>query len=210
MNVKCLADFSFENKKVLELNRNWTPIGTTTLPKAIVKLVSTYSNGQPKARVVHPTEYYPITWADWSKIKPDDNEEFIRGSRSVFKIPEVIILSYFDKIKQPKSVFNRRTLFKRDQNTCQYCGVKPGYGELTLDHVTPKAKGGKTTWENIVLACVKCNSYKAARTPEEAGMQLRTIPAKPKYSLLKSETIKVDSWESYLGAAYWNVALTQD
>jgi 5-methylcytosine-specific restriction endonuclease McrA len=202
-----LSDLPFESKRVLVLNKNWTPLDTIPLPEALGKLVSTYDNGLPKAKVVHPTEYYPLTWADWSEMRPEKDEDVVRCARFVFKIPEVILLSKYDKIKKPRNTFSRRLIFKRDNYTCQYCGKKPGSEELNIDHVLPSSKGGLTTWENCVLSCVECNSRKADRTPQQAGMHLNRMPCKPPYAMMKGETIQVKSWEAFLGECYWNVPL---
>jgi 5-methylcytosine-specific restriction endonuclease McrA len=71
---------------------------------------------------------------------------------------------------------NRREVLRRDHHSCQYCGSKKS---LTLDHVIPRSQGGPHTWNNVVIACERCNSYKGNRTPLEAGMHLRTKPKAP-------------------------------
>jgi 5-methylcytosine-specific restriction endonuclease McrA len=86
-----------------------------------------------------------------------------------------------------------------------YCGDTPGTEELTIDHILPKSMGGKTSWENCVLACVKCNSYKANRTPEQARMKFYRPdykPFKPKFNLFKGD-VRVDSWQAFLGEMYF-------
>lgn len=203
-----LSDLPFESKRVLVLNKNWSPLETISLPEGLSKLVSTYDNGMPKARVVHPTEFYPLTWADWSAMRPENDEDVIQCARQVFKIPEVILLSKYDKIKKPRSTFSRRLIFKRDNFTCQYCGAKPGSSLLNIDHVIPSSKGGLTTWENCVLSCVECNSRKADLTLAQAGMKLAKIPTRPPYSMMKGETIQVKSWEAFMGELYWTTTLT--
>ena len=106
--------------------------------------------------------------------------------------------------------FNRRNIFARDGNQCQYCGKKFPTSELSLDHVVPRSQGGKTTWENIVCACVDCNVRKGGRTPKQAHMTLIRKPEKPKRSPLLSMKLsqkKYLSWQSFLDNAYWNVEL---
>ena len=78
--------------------------------------------------------------------------------------------------------FNRRNIFARDNNQCQYCGQKFPTSELSLDHVIPRSQGGQSTWENIVCACVECNVRKGGRTPKQAHMTLIRKPEKPKRS----------------------------
>jgi 5-methylcytosine-specific restriction endonuclease McrA len=104
--------------------------------------------------------------------------------------------------------FSRVNIYTRDAFTCQYCGERLDTEDLTFDHVLPRSTGGKTTWENIVTCCVPCNRAKANRTPEQARMQLRRRPSKPRY--LPLVTVQMDrrhvpeEWRPY-----WNVALEQ-
>lgn len=195
-------------KKCLVLNKNWTPVGTVTLQDAIIKLFSTYDDGTPKARIIEPSSYQTFTWDDWSKLRPLVTDEKIAASNMNFKIPEIILLSRYEKLPRPKVHFSRRTLYKRDKLKCQYCGCQPGSEELTIDHVVPRAQGGMTTWENCVLACVDCNRKKRDRTPKQACMKLLTEPKKPDMNFFRFDTIKpVKSWEAFLGEAYWNVGI---
>jgi 5-methylcytosine-specific restriction endonuclease McrA len=193
---------------VLVLNKGWSPVGAITVQKAIVMLWSEYANGEPKARIVDFPSYQQFTWADWSKFRPAATDEAIRAANISFKIPEIILLSRYERLPAPKAHFSRRTLYKRDHYTCQYCGARPGSEELSIDHVLPKSQGGGTTWENCVLACVECNSRKADKTPEQAKMKLLTVPKKPKASIFRCDLAKkIDSWQSFLGESYWSVPL---
>ncbi|MFX7620976.1 HNH endonuclease signature motif containing protein, partial [Acinetobacter baumannii] len=81
-------------------------------------------------------------------------------------MPEIILLSKYDKLPAQRVHFSRRTLYHRDNNTCQYCSKKFSTSDLNIDHVLPRSQGGRSSWENCVLACFKCNSKKANRTPE--------------------------------------------
>lgn len=197
-----------QNKKCLVLNKNWRPISAISLEDAICKVFSFYEDGTPKAKIIEPRTYQTFTWEDWSKIKPNFDEEKLVSSSCVFRVPEIILLSKYEKIPKPATHFSRRTLYKRDKNQCQYCGCRPGTEELTIEHVVPKSQGGGTNWENCVLACVKCNSKKANRTPQQAKMKLLKEPKKPKLSIVNFDGYKrVKSWEGFLGTAYWNVGL---
>lgn len=197
-------------RKVLVLNRGWHPIGVVTLEKAICLAVSTYNNGEPKARILDPTQEFRLfTWADWSALAPVVGEESIRSAKQDFRIPEIILLTRYSKFPNQRTNFSRRTIYRRDGNTCQYCGLKPGTAELSIDHVLPRSRGGKTTWENCVLCCTNCNRKKADKTPEEARMKLRRKPVKPKFSIYSGE-YRCKSWEALLGAAYWETELAHD
>ena len=76
--------------------------------------------------------------------------------------------------------FSRENVYARDHGRCQYCGRSLARPEATYDHVIPRSRGGPTRWENVVICCVPCNQRKGGRTPEEAGMQLRAVPVKPR------------------------------
>jgi 5-methylcytosine-specific restriction endonuclease McrA len=196
------------SNKCLVLNKNWTPVGTVTLQRAIIMLFSTYKDNTPKARIVEPETYQTFTWEDWSKIRPLATDEQIAGANLTFRVPEIILLSKYERLPKPKLHFSRRTLYKRDRLMCQYCGCQPGSEELTIDHVLPRAQGGLTTWENCVLACVECNRHKADRTPKQAKMTLLSEPKKPSHTLFRYDTLKpVKSWVAFLGESYWNVEL---
>jgi 5-methylcytosine-specific restriction endonuclease McrA len=200
-----------QHRKVLVLNKNWTPVGTTTLQDAITKVFSTYSDGTPKAKIIEPESYQTFTWDDWSKLKPLATDEKIATVNMCFRIPEIIVLTRYEKLPKPKVHFSRRTLYKRDKLTCQYCGKQPGSEELTIDHVIPRSQGGTTTWENCVLACVDCNRKKANKTPKQARMKLLKEPMKPNMSFFRYDMIKpIKSWEAFIETAYWNVEMPND
>jgi 5-methylcytosine-specific restriction endonuclease McrA len=116
----------------------------------------------------------------------------------------------YDKVPQQSVKFNRRNIFARDNNQCQYCGKKCPTSELSLDHVIPRSQGGPTTWENIVCACVECNVKKGGRTPRQANMSLIRKPEKPRRSPLlnlKLTQRKYMSWQQFLDNVYWSVEL---
>jgi 5-methylcytosine-specific restriction endonuclease McrA len=199
------------NEPVLVLNKSWTPINTIRLEEAITMLFKTEKDGEPKARIVDYPSYQTFTWEGWSELKPKLTDRFISSVNLQFKIPEVILLSKYDKLPKMTCHFSRRNLYKRDDYTCQYCGIKPGTKELTIDHVVPSSRGGKSSWKNCVLACVDCNSKKANRLPHEAHMKLRKEPKQPHVPLFRVDmTRRIESWEAFLGAAYWNVGIGDD
>ena len=126
-------------------------------------------------------------------------------------VPRVIRLLCYDRIPNRGVKFNRRNLFARDDNRCQYCGKKFPTSELSLDHVIPRRLGGDASWENIVCACMTCNVKKGGRTPSQASMKLTRKPVKPKnnpviHIHLSHE--RYQSWKQFLDHAYWSVELT--
>jgi 5-methylcytosine-specific restriction endonuclease McrA len=154
------------------------------------------------------------SWREVSAAKalfknPDD--DYVRTVHFEIVVPRVIRLLGYDRLPRQKVKFNRRNLFARDHNRCQYCGRRFSTSELSLDHVMPRSRGGQATWENIVCACVKCNVRKGGRTPAEANMRLIKEPARPKTSpvlSLKLTHRKYESWKTFLDHAYWSVELT--
>lgn len=117
--------------------------------------------------------------------------------------PSVIVSSgRFHDIRREIS-FTRSHVYKRDSYTCQYCGRTRSLHDLNFDHVTPKANGGKTSWDNIVTSCYSCNIKKGGRTPEQAGMKLQKKPSRPSWQEMVQHDIlseMVDeSWLEYVG-----------
>ncbi|WP_235927547.1 HNH endonuclease [Sandarakinorhabdus rubra] len=164
-----------------------------------------------------PLSYYPLSLWSWQTAvkaafleRVDIIAEYDREIASPsmrMKLPSVIALrQYVRPASHP--AFTRFNLFLRDRFTCQYCSV-PG-GELTFDHVIPRAYGGRTTWENVTTACAPCNLKKGGRTPAEAHMQLISRPEQPSTHQLQANGRAFpphychETWRDYL---YWDVEL---
>lgn len=194
------------HSKVLVLNKSWTPVNIYSMEDAIVKLSS---DGGTKARVIEPETYIPHTWEAWTKLRPQPGESFIRTPSMTIRVPEVIVLSKYEKVPNPKRACSRKRIYQRDNYQCMYCNDKLSSEELTIDHIIPRSQGGTTTWENCVLACFDCNMKKRNRTPEQAGMKLLTVPKAPKPGALFRYDLKkpIKSWEAFLGESYWNIPL---
>ncbi len=121
-------------------------------------------------------------------------------SQSVL-VPSVLLLRGYDRMLLQEMKFNRQNLLERDDYRCQYCGKNLPNKELNMDHVIPRDRGGKTSWENVVISCIRCNSKKSNRLPKEAGMRLLREPKRPPRrpfmtSLYGKEVDK--SWEYFL------------
>lgn len=127
------------------------------------------------------------------------------GIRSELYLAPVIASS--GKVKSPTTVpLTNQTLFRRDNNTCMYCGGKFPDRTLTREHIYPRGYGGKDVWENVVAACLNCNSNKGCRTPEEAGLELLAVPFRPnlfEYMYLTNRRILGDQME-YLQTRFNN------
>jgi 5-methylcytosine-specific restriction endonuclease McrA len=94
---------------------------------------------------------------------------------------------------------------------CQYCGGRFSSQDLSIDHVVPRSRGGRTSWTNCVLACIRCNVRKGSRLLDEARMTLISPPRRPPWSPCLSVTVtrRRASWEKFVSEQYWNVALEQ-
>lgn len=193
-------------RPALVLNRHWSPIQTTTVREAIGLIV------KGAALVIEPGTFRTHdleSWNDVSRARVRLETVVIRSARLALVVPEVIVLTTYAGQGERAVVFSRRNLFKRDHSTCQYCGAQPGPQELTIDHVLPRSKGGYSTWENCVLACVACNTRKANRTPEQAGLKLRKAPRRPSWKALATFPLRErrESWDQFLSRAYWEIEL---
>lgn len=191
-------------RPTLVLNRNWQPVNIASVARALTLVWN------ETARIVDPADYQLYDWHDWSRMDPGENEPVIRTVSQRLRVPEVIALIAFDRLPQSVVTFSRRNIFKRDRYTCQYCGRQPAPDELTIDHVLPRSQGGLSTWENCVLACVRCNHAKADRTPLQAKLKLRKTPVRPDWNPVYSQhAIRVESWSRFISQAYWDAELEE-
>jgi len=168
------------NFPVLVLNQNYEPLNICRARRAVVLIY------QGKAEML------------------ENGAGVVHSASQVFELPSVIRLD--SQVKRPRSQrkLTRLEIFNRDQYTCQYCGKQTR--QITLDHVIPKYRGGKHTWENVVSACVRCNRRKAGRTPAEATMKLLHTPAPPHnntYFYIPHHYLQVrQEWQKYLPVEY--------
>jgi 5-methylcytosine-specific restriction endonuclease McrA len=193
-------------RPTLVLNRRWTPIRTTPVQDAIGLVAKgTAVIIEPESFEIHDL----VSWNDVSRARLRFGDLAIRSPRLVLVPPEVILLKTYEGQGGRAVVFSRKNLFKRDRYTCQYCGIQPGPEELTVDHVVPRSRGGMSSWENCVLACVECNKLKADRSPVQAGLKLRRSPRKPTWKALVQVPARDrrESWDKFLSRAYWEIEL---
>ncbi len=197
---------------VLLLNRQYMAIHVVNVRRAFGLLLGGL------AEVIHIEEgqwanYDFESWREISELKAqfkEPLEDWVRSINFEIQVPRVLRLVHYDQVPRQRVRLNRRNLFARDSNRCQYCGKLFVSSELSIDHVVPTCLGGKTTWENVVCACVRCNVRKGGRTPHEAGLKLVTKPIRPKRSPLLAIQLgnpKYASWKTFLDAAYWSVDL---
>ena len=183
------------DRPTLVLNRSWQPVGVAPVARALVMVWNDV------ARVIDPDDFRMMAWADWARLDPPAGSPSIRAARVRLRVPEVVGLIRYDRLPSTAVTFSRRNVAKRDHHTCQYCGAQPGWEAITIDHVVPRSVGGASNWTNCVAACVRCNSRKADRTPDQAGMHLRKPPARPAWRpLYAAHGARVESWSRFLAA----------
>ncbi len=166
------------NTPVLVLNASYEPIHVCAARRALVLLFKGVAEAQ------------------------ESHQYVVRSPSTSFPAPSVIRLLEYRRIPRQTRSLSRKNILLRDHHTCQYCGRRGPAGELTLDHVLPRSRGGASSWENLVAACRPCNNRKGDRLPEEASMNLRKRP-KPftlhtSRSLLRQLGGQQTSWRKYL------------
>lgn len=198
-----IAYESVLSQRTLVLNRSWMAVTTTTVRRALSLVY------QEAARFICPDSYETHDFDSWAELAVARDEPCIRTVSRQFRVPEVIVLTIYDGMPKRRVAFSRRNLYRRDGFSCQYCGAQPGSEELTIDHVVPRSQGGRTTWANCVLACVRCNMRKANRSLVQAGLRLRHVPKEPRWSwdVEISVGVRRASWEHFLSDRYWNTEL---
>lgn len=165
------------SRKVLILNQDFTALTVCSVQKAFL-----------------------LVFSDKAELVTEVKNQRLRTVTRHFPMPSVIRLNKYVNLPHRNGVvLSRQNIFKRDGNACQYCGSPK---DLTLDHVTPRSKGGKSTWDNLVTACRPCNSKKGDFEPHEIGMYLKVRPFKPSFVMfLRDFSGKVsDDWVTFLGS----------
>ena len=196
------------NSAVLVLNRSYLPVHVTSVRRAFSLLY------QGIARAVSE-DYRTFDFEEWSQLSKASETDSIGTLGGRIRIPRVIVLVAFDRLPRRHVRFSRINIMTRDRFQCQYCGDRPSRQELNLDHVVPRALGGRTTWENVVTSCVDCNRRKGGRTPVQAHMVLIRRPARPRWTPLAHLMLtgaRHEEWRPFLNvvdASYWNVELRE-
>ena len=207
INPMCSLDCS-----VLVLNKNYMAVRIIGAKRAFCllfkQIAEVVSVGEGQYR-----SYDFESWCEVSEYRRNfepDGHDWVSTVDFQVAVPRIIRLLAYDRLPRGQVKFNRRNIFARDQNHCQYCGKKFPTSELSLDHVIPKSMGGEAAWENIVCACTRCNARKGGRTPQQAHMKLIKVPAKPKRNPLLHFHLgsqRYKSWKQFLDHAYWSVEL---
>ncbi len=197
---------------VLVLNRLYTAIRVVDARRAFTLLVKEIA----EVIAVEDGQYVNYDFESWTEIGElqrrceHDAHDWIRTARLTIAVPKVIRLLGYDRFPREQVKLNRRNIYARDANRCQYCGERFPTRELTLDHVVPRVQGGENSWTNLVCACVRCNARKGGRTPDGAHMRLIRRPIKPRRNpaiTIRLGSPKYQTWKAFLDEAYWTVEL---
>ncbi len=161
-------------QKVLVLNQDFSPISICTVQRAFI-----------------------LNYLKKTELVKSANGHRLRSIDQSFPMPAVIRLMRYVHIPYKGVSLTRQNIFKRDNFNCQYCGTSR---DLTLDHVIPKSKGGRSSWDNLITACRRCNTRKGDYTPDQAGFRLKTKPFKPTYLMFLREFsgYHCEEWLPYL------------
>ena len=185
----------------LVINRSWIPVHVTTVRRAITMVY------QEIASVIATDTLQVHDFESWISLPSPAVTRWIRGAGYTIPAPEVVQLRVYDRVPAHEAPFTRKNLYQRDQHTCQYCGRRGNPDRMSIDHVLPKSKGGRTSWENCVLACVRCNARKADRSLNDAGLRLQRKPARPRWSpyLSLSGNDRLQSWRRFTPDDLWEL-----
>lgn len=163
--------------RTLVLNAGYEPLTVVSFKRALVLVMN------DKASVIEHVVNDPV-----------------RAGRSAYERPVVILLTRYVRVPSARRVpVSRRGVLRRDGHLCGYCGKTAA----TIDHVMPRSRGGRDSWENLVACCLKCNNIKSDRTPQEMGWALRMIP-RPPYGTgwtVRGSERRDPRWEPYLALA---------
>jgi 5-methylcytosine-specific restriction endonuclease McrA len=193
---------------VLVLNRSYLPVHVTSVRRAFSLVY------QGVARVVDE-QYETFDFDSWRDLAIRAGDDSIGVVGGLIRVPRVILLTAFDRIPKRHVRFSRINVYGRDRSTCQYCGRRFPRTDLNLDHVVPRSKGGRTTWQNVVCSCLDCNRRKGGRTPQQAGMRLIAPPRRPRWTPMVGVLAGrrgYPEWRPFLSivdASYWNAELAE-
>ncbi|HZW07914.1 MAG TPA: HNH endonuclease [Phycisphaerales bacterium] len=200
------------DSKVLVLNKLYLAVRVVSARRAFTMLW----NDLAEIVQVENGHYNSYTFESWAELAEyqtkfeAEKHDWVRTVRMQIAVPRVIRLLGYDRLPAQNVKLNRRNLFARDRNQCQYCGRNFPTCDLSIDHVLPRSHGGGDSWENLVCACIRCNARKGGRTPEQAHMKLIRKPVMPKRNPLIAVRMGQDryaSWRAFLDHAYWSVEL---
>lgn len=183
-------------KNVLVLNRHWLPVSVVTPADAFCHMVAGTADGL----CISPDAMCTFAWDDWRKLDADSSPS-IGTKEGRVRVPTVIVLTRFGGLPMRRPGFGFRALWERDGGRCQYSGRPLAIHEADIDHILPRSRGGRDTWENCVISDRSINRRKAARTPEEADLTLirkPTIPRTVPVTITIENTHNINDWNHFI------------
>ena len=162
---------------------------------SVLKLDSSFK----PIEIISWEEAFLLTWLN-KAYAVEYSDTWVHSARKAFQIPSVIVLFRYIEEKFFTLPCTRKNLMIRDENRCQYCDMAFRDSDLTIDHVIPRSKGGKTVWTNVVIACKPCNQQKSDLLLSQTPFSLRRPPRKPSYRSIIKKRIKSSNvkWKEYL------------
>ena len=182
---------------VLVLNRNWQAINVRTPADAFCQLATNVAT----ALDVDGESIRPVTWDEWIRLPIREQDQSVQTVRGAIRIPTIIVAVNYARVPKRRPRLSTRTIRDRDGNRCQYTGRVLTPEEGSLDHVVPRSRGGRDTWENLVWSAKEVNQRKADRLPQEAGLKLVAVPRAPKdlpVTALLRNAHGVAAWKLFL------------
>jgi len=200
---------------VLVLNRNWQAINVRTPQEAFCMMATNVATGleieydaeaesdslRTSHSALHTRNIRPVTWEEWITLPIREQDEVVHTVRGQIRVPTVIVAVNYAKVPKKRPKLCARTIRERDGNRCQYTGRVLRPDEGSLDHVLPRSRGGKDTWENLVWSGKDVNSRKGDRLPHEAGLKLLSVPRAPKerpVSALIRNAHEIPEWKLFV------------
>lgn len=191
------------NSSVLVLNRHYSAVRVITTRHAFVLMFREVA----EVIDIEDGQFNNFDWESWCEMSQmrmaerQPHDDWVRAVNFDVLVPRIVRLTKFDRQHCTSLRLNRRNLFARDDHRCQYCGLVLPTNQLSFDHVVPRSHGGETSWDNLVASCIKCNTKKGGRTPQQARMKLLRTPARPTHNPLLAVKLgnpKYESWKSFL------------
>jgi len=183
---------------VLVLNRNWQAINIRTPQDAFCQMATNVATGLD---IEGANQIRPVTWEEWITLPIREGDNPVHTAHRDIRVPTVIVAVNYARVPKKRPKLSARNIRERDGNRCQYTGRLLQPTEGSLDHIVPRSRGGKDTWENLVWSAREVNQRKADRLPHEAGLKLLTAPRAPKelpVTVLLRNTHGLAEWSLFL------------
>ena len=183
---------------VLVLNRNWQAIDVKSPAHAFCMMANGNATGLD---IQEATDMRPVKWQEWLELPVRPEDFSVRTIRGLVRVPTVLVLARYNKVPRRRPKLSVKGIWVRDGGCCQYTGRALAPHEGNIDHVVPRSRGGRTSWENCVLADRRVNTLKGDRLVEEAGLKLRKMPEQPKelpvtYFIRNAHNVR--DWDHFL------------